>query len=200
MECFTPPLSRLGRCLGILFWLSLLLPIPGSAAPPPGRPLALLARMAEATPVSLDRLLDLMQARLNLAEAVARSKWNLHLPLEDRVREQQLLDQMADVPGLDPALARAFLEAQMEASKTVQRQFHRRWQQEGRGPFDDMVPLSQLRQQLDPLTRQLLETLSRVQPQLADPHNLEREIDQRWSGALPPEWKQALAPLLPLKE
>ena len=42
-----------------------------------------------------DRLLGLIDRRLQIGELVARAKWNSHAPLEDRERERQVLESFA---------------------------------------------------------------------------------------------------------
>ena len=160
---------------------------------------ALLAQNPPAAVITraqqLDPLLDLMQARLDLAPAVARIKWNLHIPLQDPVREEQILAQLPAIAGLDPELARSFFEAQMEASKTIQRELYRQWQQVDAPPFPAARPLSELRPELDRLTRPLLEALARAQPLPEAKATLAGLLRQRFGDRLEPAWEQALQPL-----
>ncbi len=164
---------------------------PALLAQNPGSPPAQVNTQAQ----QLDPLLDLMQARLDLAPEVARTKWNQHAPLEDPAREEQILAQLPVIAGLDPELARSFFKAQMEASKTVQRQLYQQWQQLNQPPFPSARPLSELRPGLDRLTRPLLEALAQAQPQLEEQARLAEVLQKRFGDELTPAWQQAVDPL-----
>jgi chorismate mutase len=141
------------------------------------------------------RLIELMEQRLQLADEVAKTKWNGHLPIEDRVREKAILEQLPAVSGLDPQLARDFMEAQMEASKSRQRELHQLWQTRAAPPFGDALPLQQLRPRLDRLTQPMLEALAQTRPS-----SLKACLQARYGEALPPLWQRATQPLLKAKE
>ncbi|MBM7790998.1 chorismate mutase [Tenggerimyces flavus] len=70
--------------------------------------------------------------RLAIADLVAASKWISGAPIEDPVREQQVLDDVArqaEELGADPDEMRTIFRDQIEASKVVQNGLHRRWRQ-----------------------------------------------------------------------
>src|SRR5262245_2970129 len=72
---------------------------------------------------SVDRLLTIMNERLALMHEVARIKWNEKKPIEDPIRERELLEVMAKTGaamGLDPHEVRWFLASQIEAAKIIQ--------------------------------------------------------------------------------
>lgn len=95
-------------------------------------PLALLCVIAlsgcvNATPpdTTFDPLLDSIEQRLDIAQAVALHKWDRQQPVQDSPREQQVLlnvSQLAPEHGLDPARASQFFSDQIEANKL--RQYH----------------------------------------------------------------------------
>ena len=132
-----------------------------------------------------------MQQRLALAPTVAQVKWNNHLPVEDPVREQQLLEAIPPLPGVDPERARNFLQAQFEASKSVQAQCRRNWVGQNSGPFPQAPSLGEIRPQLDKVTSEMLQALADAQPELAEAGLLEKSLarfpeSEAWSRALEP--------------
>ncbi|WP_104202903.1 gamma subclass chorismate mutase AroQ [Billgrantia saliphila] len=115
----------------------------------------------------IDRMLVLVDERLDVAPAVAKAKWNSGAPIEAPEREAQILDQVtaqAGEAGVDEDFARRFFEKQFEASKQVQRRLHHQWLQEGRSPFADPPDLAEdVRPVLDRLTPQLIEALADIE-------------------------------------
>lgn len=70
------------------------------------------------------QLFDLIDARLELMDEVAAYKWQHGLAIEDKVREQIVLDKAAEDAlnaNLDPISSRLFFEAQIDAAKEIQR-------------------------------------------------------------------------------
>ncbi len=122
-------------------------------------------------PEPVRRLLLLMKDRLALMHGVARAKWNAHRPVADPEREQALLREMEErgrAQNLDPARTWAFFTAQMEAARRIQEADTRRWQQEGRGPFEDSPDLAGLRRRIDRLNQDLLAALAEARPFLQE--------------------------------
>ena len=71
--------------------------------------------------------------------------------------------------GLPETWIRTVFRAQIEASKTVQRELYRRWQAEGVGRLDDAPDLANtIRPELDRLTTQLLRAMADNQALLND--------------------------------
>nr|WP_267872362.1 gamma subclass chorismate mutase AroQ [Massilia sp. JS1662] len=110
--------------------------------------------------------------RLLLAQDVARAKWNAKAAIEDLPREEQVIAaavRQGGALGLPEAWIRTVFRAQIEASKTVQRELYARWQEEGAGRFDDAPDLAQtIRPELDRLTTQLLRAMADNQALLHD--------------------------------
>ena len=117
-----------------------------------------------AFPWGLEPLRQAIDQRLLLAQDVARAKWNAQAPIEDLPREEQVIAaavRQGAALGLPEAWVRSVFRAQIEASKTVQRDLYRRWQAEGAGRFDDAPDLSKaIRPQLDRLTTQMLRAMA----------------------------------------
>jgi chorismate mutase len=79
---------------------------------------------------SLVPLTDLAAQRVQIADKVAAAKFGTSQPIDDPVREQQILDTVAarsaDL-GIPPAATVRFFRDQIEASKVVQRGLYARW-------------------------------------------------------------------------
>jgi chorismate mutase len=93
---------------------------------------------------------------------VAASKFGTDSPIENPVREQQVLDQVrkqADALGLDPTVAVAFFRDQITASKEVQKGLFTHWTAHPDEAPTTRPDLEQIRTQLDQLTVALLQEL-----------------------------------------
>lgn len=131
---------------------------------------ATTASFTAADTTAVDRLLGSIEERLDVAAEVARTKWNTKAPIDDPAREQQIIDAVAREAGgygLDPQVARAFLIAQIEASKTVQTALHAEWTARGQPPFATVADLgTDIRPVLDRLTPAMLRALAEALPVL----------------------------------
>jgi chorismate mutase-like protein len=125
-----------------------------------------------AFPWGLEPLRQAIDQRLLLARDVARAKWNAKAAIEDLPREEQVIAaavRQGAALGLQEAWIRSVFRAQIEASKTVQRELYRRWQAEDAGRFDDAPDLANtIRPELDRLTTQLLRAMADNQALLHD--------------------------------
>lgn len=75
-------------------------------------------------------LVGLAAERILLADKVAAAKFGTTTPIEDPVREQQVLDQAAALAvdaGIDTDDTVEFFRAQIDMSKVVQRELHALW-------------------------------------------------------------------------
>ncbi|MDI5980587.1 chorismate mutase [Amycolatopsis magusensis] len=85
---------------------------------------------APSAPSALHPLAELSGQRVQIANKVAAAKFGTTQPIDDPVREQQILDGVAaKAPGLglDPAAAVEFFRDQIEANKVVQRGLYDYW-------------------------------------------------------------------------
>jgi cyclohexadienyl dehydratase len=101
--------------------------------------LALLvcAPLASAAPLNdergarhIDRLFELIEARLELMRGVAAYKFSNKLAIEDQAREAVVLDDAARAAlayGLTPISSRFFFALQIEAAKEIQRYWFEEW-------------------------------------------------------------------------
>lgn len=125
-----------------------------------------------AFPWTLEPLRQAIDQRLLLAEPVARAKWNKQAPIEDLPREAQVIAaavRQGSALGLPAQRVEAVFRAQIEASKTVQRELYQHWTAQHAGRFDDAPDLAKdIRPQLDLITTQLLAALAANQAILAD--------------------------------
>ena len=123
---------------------------------------------ARPTP-ALSELLERIRARLDLATAVAKTKWNEGKAIADPAREEALLGQMAargKKLGLDEALVRKVFRGQMEAGKLIQEYAFGRWKAEKAGKFEQVVELAKLRDRFDTISEDLLKALVEALPEL----------------------------------
>ncbi|HGM5582567.1 TPA: chorismate mutase [Pseudomonas putida] len=126
-----------------------------------------LSGCVNATPPSttFDPLLDSIERRLDVAQAVALHKWDRQQPVQDSPREQQVLlnvSQLAPEHGLDPARATQFFSDQIEANKLRQYHLLTQWHLLEMAPDTPRQDLaSEIRPRLDLLQGQLLDALAR---------------------------------------
>lgn len=119
--------------------------------------------------IALVRLLDSMEQRLELAEAVALHKWDQRQPVQAPQREREVLAnvrQAAPDYRLSPTRAEAFFADQIEANKLLQYHYLNTWHQQRHAPETPRRDLaSEIRPQLDNLQNQLLLDLARFDQQ-----------------------------------
>ncbi|WP_218129246.1 chorismate mutase [Nonomuraea maritima] len=120
----------------------------------------------------LGTLTDLVIQRLQVSDEVAASKFGTDSPIEDPVREQQVLDQVraqAIAVGLAPDAAVAFFRDQITASKIVQSGLFALWTANPEQAPTTRPDLTRIREQLDRLTTNLLAELKSTQHLRAEP-------------------------------
>lgn len=121
----------------------------------------------------VDVLLGAVRQRLDVAPEVARVKWNTKAPIEDLAREKQIVDGVAKAApdyALDPAAASAFFQAQIDASKVIQRALHAQWTAREQPAFEKVPDLGKdIRPVLDRLTPALMKALAGAMPVLTRP-------------------------------
>jgi chorismate mutase len=104
----------------------------------------------------LASLVSLSAERLLLADKVAAAKFGTTTPIEDPVREQQVLDQAAGLAteaGVDTEDTVAFFRAQIEMSKVVQRRLYDLWTHHPElAPAERPDLATEVRPQLDRIT------------------------------------------------
>ncbi|SEQ93412.1 chorismate mutase [Lentzea albida] len=133
-----------------------------TAAPHAATPNAEVASSAVTTAGSFGRLgplTDLVVERLLVSDDVAASKFGTASPIEDPVREEQVLQQVraqAVGAGVDPEAAAVFFRDQITASKVVQKGLFARWTAHPEEAPTTRPDLAQIRVRLDQLTTALL--------------------------------------------
>ena len=155
-------------------------------------------------PWGLEALRRAVDQRLQLAQDVARAKWNVQGPIEDLQREELVIQaavRQGLALGLSEAWIRSVFRAQIEASKTVQRELYAKWNAQHAGRFDDAPDLARtIRPELDRLTTQLLLSMAGNQAVLHDPArtaDVLRAMSTLDAANLSPvAAEQALAPFL----
>lgn len=168
---------------------------------------ATTASFTAADTATVDRLLELIKERLDVAPEVARIKWNTKAPIEDLPREEQVIEGVAKRAaeyGLDPQTARIFFRAQIEASKALQTTLHADWTARGQAPFAKVGDLGEdIRPVLDQLTPTTIGALADALPVLQQPGG--RQLLEAQSKAILAKTpggdaavREAVAPLLKL--
>ncbi|SCE06674.1 chorismate mutase [Streptomyces sp. SolWspMP-sol7th] len=134
---------------------------------------------ATAAALPLGPLAGLLVERLSAGNLVAASKFGTGAPIEDRVREEDLLDDVrekAGAYGLEPDATVAFFRDQIAASKVVQRGLFRYWTAHPERTPATRPDLSALRARLDRLTTRLLQELSATRLLRSLPGGCEAEL------------------------
>ena len=119
----------------------------------------------------IDRLLILIDQRLNVAVMVAQAKWNSGAPINDPVRERKILEDLsASLTGAsedEKVFMRRFFQAQFDAGKFIQLDLHAQWRKENHARFVAPPDLARdIRPELDRLTPLLIEALNQALPLL----------------------------------
>ncbi|MQY40792.1 Secreted chorismate mutase [Streptomyces sp. RB17] len=114
----------------------------------------------------LGPLTGLVIERIRVSDDVAASKFGTASPIEDPVREAQVLEQVrqqADAAGVNSDAAVAFFQDQITASKDVQRGLFARWTAHPEEAPTTRPDLGQVRTRLDQLTTSLLAELKNTE-------------------------------------
>jgi chorismate mutase len=138
----------------------------------------------------LDTLVDLVVERLSLAWDLAAAKYGSGGPIDDPIREQQVLRSAGcalNVSALSHRMGMQFFRDQIEASKVVQRGLHHRWHRHPEEiPAANPDLAAEVRPKLDRITARIIhqfrcmdETPCFKQGDIAD------LIDRRFSTAMP---------------
>ncbi|MEU9121517.1 chorismate mutase [Streptomyces sp. NPDC048506] len=141
------------------------------AAPPapadaPAAPPALTGAPAVAAHSPYGRLRPLAALsadRLATGDLVAAAKWGTGSPIDDPVREQQVLDAVAAQArqlGADPEATVRVFRDQIEASKIVQRGLHRLWEADPSQAPTDRPDLGEVRKEINRINGELVRALA----------------------------------------
>jgi chorismate mutase len=125
-------------------------------------------------PEALKPLLATLNERLNIGDLVALTKWDSGKPIQDSVREAQVIANakaLATDRKLDPEAVSQLIAAQMEANKLVQYGLLAQWRTAGKAPDTPRPDLAkQIRPHLDELQTRLLQQYADFLPFSKDPH------------------------------
>ncbi|MFI9355443.1 chorismate mutase [Streptomyces lydicus] len=143
----------------------------GAAAAPAARhaapaPSAAVTPHAPATAPrhgGLRSLAALSAERLATGDLVAAAKWGTGSPIDDPVREQQVLDAVAEQArqlGADPGATVRVFRDQIEANKIVQRGLHRLWTADPAKAPAERPDLNEVRKEINRLNTALVQALA----------------------------------------
>uniref|UniRef100_A0AAU2A4V4 chorismate mutase n=1 Tax=Streptomyces sp. NBC_00093 TaxID=2975649 RepID=A0AAU2A4V4_9ACTN len=123
--------------------------------------------VASSPVLSLAPLTDLFAERLLVADKVAAAKYGTDKPIDDPVRERQILDDVSSRAvglGLDPVAVAAVFRDQIEANKVVQRGLYARWDAHPElRPVERPDLVKEVRPVLDRITTELLGVLAETE-------------------------------------
>ncbi|MFH8371064.1 chorismate mutase [Streptomyces sp. NPDC018031] len=106
---------------------------------------------------------DLSARRLLTADLVAAAKWGTGSPVDDPVRERQVLAEVARqavAVGADPRLTVRIFRDQIEANKSVQRGLFARWTADPASAPAERPDLARVREEINRLDRALVLTVA----------------------------------------
>lgn len=132
----------------------------GATAPAPAVPGAGTSHGGYAR---LHPLADLSARRLATADLVAAAKWGTGSPVDDPVRERQVLDtvaRQAREAGADPGVTVRILRDQIEANKQVQRALHSRWDADPAGAPTGRPDLTRVREEINRVNTGLVRAIA----------------------------------------
>lgn len=127
-------------------------------------------------PVSREALVGLVATRLGLGVEVAAVKFGGGSPIEDPVREREILSWAArelDGAGSRHGAALAFFRDQIEAGKLIQRGLHERWHDRpGERPRTLRSLTDEIRPEIDAVNRRMLLLVAQLEraPQACEKH------------------------------
>jgi chorismate mutase len=138
----------------------------------------------------LDTLVELVVERLSLARDVAAAKYGSGDPIDDPVREQQVLRSAGcalDVTPIGHRTGMRFFQDQIEANKAVQRGLYHRWQRHPEEvPAANPDLTTEVRPKLDRITTQIIQQLTCMDEVPSfKPGDVADLIDRRVSAAVP---------------
>lgn len=135
------------------------------AAPPPMR--APATALAAAPVTALHTVADLAARRLATADLVAAAKYGTGAPIDDPVRERQVLDAVArqarDI-GADPQETVRVFRDQIEANKLVQRALFHQWDTHPAEAPTERPDLTRVREEINRVNAALVHALADSAP------------------------------------
>lgn len=135
----------------------------GGAIAAPAVPPAAPRAAAHSPHGQLRPLAALSAQRLATGDLVAAAKWGTGGPIDDPVRERQVLDAVAARArqlGADPEATVRIFRDQIEASKVVQRGLHRRWEADPSRAPAERPDLSEVREEINRINGELVRAVA----------------------------------------
>lgn len=115
---------------------------------------------------AINRLNQLLQARLDLMPDIALWKWQENQPIEDLERERMVLDRVAELAEKQAVCsdeARLFFQSQIDSAKSIQIKHHEAWRNSPPAPNKSVRPeITSIRQKIDALTPEIIDQWIRV--------------------------------------
>ncbi|MGV9878506.1 chorismate mutase [Streptomyces sp. NPDC003006] len=153
-------ISNAGRLLSVGAVVAALFTGSAAAVAAPAQPTASAATTASTGPYApLGPLADLSARRLATADLVAAAKYGTGGPIDDPVREKQVLDAVAQEAreiGGDPEATVRIFRDQIEANKAVQRGLFRRWDADPSQAPKERPDLAEVREKINRVNGRLV--------------------------------------------
>ena len=128
---------------------------------PHDRPAQHVPDSSSVSTATLGKLLDLVIQRLALAHEVAAAKYANGRPIDDRVREREILQAVAgalEASGPNQQAGIQFFRDQIEANKVIQRGLHHRWYAHPEEvPLAPRGPAAEVRPMIDRINTQIIQ-------------------------------------------
>ncbi|MFE1774831.1 chorismate mutase [Streptomyces sp. NPDC059008] len=135
----------------------------GGAVAAPAAPPAAPSAAAHSPYEQLRPLAALSAERLATGDLVAAAKWGTGAPIDDPVRERQVLDAVvaqARQLGADPVATERIFRDQIEANKVVQRGLHRLWDADPSSAPDERPDLGEVRKEINRINGELVRAVA----------------------------------------
>lgn len=138
----------------------------------------------------LDRLVELVVQRLTLAQDIAAAKYGSGEPIDDPIRELEILESATralNAMGLYQRIGLQFFRDQIEASKVIQRELHHRWHRHPEEvPAANPSLNAEVRPKLDHITMQIISQFKcmKEMPRFS-PREITGLVEKRFSTTLP---------------
>ncbi|MCH9631377.1 MAG: hypothetical protein S4CHLAM37_14000 [Chlamydiia bacterium] len=119
----------------------------------------------------VDEMSQLMAKRLDLYKKLATYKWNNKVPIDEPKKEEAFLiaiEEKAESKGVDPRIARAFFESQLEAAKSIKIQAFEQWVKEDVHKHDEVVNIEETNTLIEECDDELLNIMSQKSKDLKD--------------------------------
>ncbi|PCI95381.1 chorismate mutase AroQ, gamma subclass [Candidatus Aerophobetes bacterium] len=119
----------------------------------------------------VEELSQLMAKRLDLFKKLAAYKWNNKIPIDEPKKEEAFLiaiEEKAEEKGVDPKIARAFFQSQLEAAKSIKIKAFEKWVKEDIHMHKEVVNIDETNSLIEECDNELLDAMEEKSQDLKD--------------------------------